>query len=158
MESGIERALLDFERIFRRVLDDLCDGVTVRAAHEQRAQDEHVERALKNLTRYSGLLKWHGARFTRMSRGTTIFHSKVMGKCFWELIPGSLAARNHVPGWGDYVGTGALGGFRKVASNIIPIASNWATKQISSGATWNRCSSSLKPSRRSISSKSLRCH
>src|SRR5580698_393767 len=48
MERGIERALLDLEHFVGAEFDGLGDGVAVRGAEQERAEDEQVERALEH--------------------------------------------------------------------------------------------------------------
>ena len=79
MEGGVERALLDFEGVFGGVLDRLGDGVAVRGAHDEGAQDEHVQSSLEDIAG-GWLFHRHGVVSTRMTMGRNILHSNGYGK------------------------------------------------------------------------------
>src|SRR2546421_164789 len=107
MEGGIQRALLDFERIFRGVLDHLRYGVAVCSAHKQGAKDEHIERSLKNLARRSHWFMRHRCRSleclgeplysTRMSMERSYFPPDSSDR-------GTGAVRESPPGRGSHLG------------------------------------------------------
>src|SRR5262245_64576769 len=62
MQRGIERAGLDLEQIVGLRADGLADAVAMSRAPLQRAEDEHVERALQQLeAAVVGRLR-HGSR------------------------------------------------------------------------------------------------
>jgi hypothetical protein len=55
VQRGIERTLLDLERVVAELLQALDDAVTVHRAARKRLEHEHVERALQEL----GFLRGH---------------------------------------------------------------------------------------------------
>ena len=55
MERRVQRPCFDLEEIVRRSLDVLGDGVPVRGSEEQRAKNQDVERALKQLHTRGGV-------------------------------------------------------------------------------------------------------
>ena len=49
MKRGIERALMDLEKVFRYLLKALCDRVAVAGAQGDNLQDQHVESSSQEL-------------------------------------------------------------------------------------------------------------
>jgi hypothetical protein len=49
MESGVQGSGFDLEQVFRGPLNVFRDGVPVRRARQQRAEDDEIERALEQL-------------------------------------------------------------------------------------------------------------
>src|SRR6185312_5436587 len=64
MQCGIERPVLHLQKIVRGSLDMLPNLVAVGGAMQQRPQDEHVQRSLKQLRPLLFLLSGHGRRST----------------------------------------------------------------------------------------------
>src|SRR6476620_2244591 len=49
MQRRIERALFHLKGVFRSVLDDLRDGMSVGRTRDKSTEDQHIQRTLKHL-------------------------------------------------------------------------------------------------------------
>jgi hypothetical protein len=64
MEGWVKRPMLQFQNVVGRPLNVLGDFVAMRSPEEQRAQDQHVERALKQLGSIVVFAHRHGSHST----------------------------------------------------------------------------------------------
>jgi len=94
MESRIERAVLHLQHILRGSLYVFRDLMAMRGTEKQRAQNEHVERALQELGAMGGFMEGHDSSHSTLTRVDVRPSVRLAESLTWichRLPPGSEA-------------------------------------------------------------------
>src|SRR5260370_2399026 len=62
MQGWIQRALLHLQHVLRSTLNMFCDLMAISGAEEERAQNEHIERALQECGLFDSVSGLHDSR------------------------------------------------------------------------------------------------